>query len=66
MAKKIPTKREIIKAAAAQGIVIPQGHRLLDDVRHAYRRVEERGGIQKIASDIEARIAAARARLANQ
>ncbi len=62
----IPTKRSITKACAAQGITVPKGHRLLDDVQHAYRRVEERGGIQKIGADIEARIEAARARLANK
>lgn len=66
MASKIPTKRSIIKACAERGIPVPKGHRLLNDVQNAYRRVEERGGIQKISADIEARIAAARSRLANQ
>ena len=61
---KIPTKRSIIAAAAAQGIAVPKGHRLLNDVQNAYRAVEQRGGIEKIGRDIEARIAAARARLA--
>ena len=59
---KIPTKRSIIAAAAAQGIAVPKGHRLLNDVQNAYRAVEARGGIDKIRADIEARIAAARNR----
>ena len=61
---EVPTQVEIITAAAEQGIEIPVGHVLLNHVQTSYRRVKERGGIDKIAQDIEARIEAARQRLA--
>jgi hypothetical protein len=64
MPKPIPTKPEIIAAAALQGIAIPREHVILDRIQTAYRQVEARGGIEKIAADIEARIEAARQRLA--
>lgn len=60
----IPSKTEIRQAMLSHPMVGAVPERWVGAIQNAYAEVERRGGIHKIATDIEAKIEAARARLA--